>query len=55
VEFARERRSHTFTGLDLAARELPPSGVGLAFGALGKQERTIRAAQDPHGHLDRGS
>lgn len=55
LQFSGKRLEHAFTRLNLTAGELPPSRVGLAFGALGKEERTIRAAQDAYRHLDRGA
>ena len=55
VKFPRQRLVNAFSGLDLAARKLPPARIGLALGALRKEERTIRAPQDPNSHLDRRS
>src|SRR5690606_30601406 len=52
VELARERLLDALSGLELAARELPPSGVGLAGRALAEQDRAVGTNQDADGDID---
>ncbi|MCY1201351.1 hypothetical protein D9M72_128060 [compost metagenome] len=52
LQFARQRLQHGFARFELAARQFPPAGPGLAFRALAQQQHAVRAQDQAGGDVD---